>query len=83
VETVRRIGLPFGVVINRVGVGDGRMVDYCSGEGIEILAQIPERRQFAEAYSAGTLICEISPEFRTLMRDLADRLIQTGREAVS
>lgn len=83
VETVRRIGLPFGVVINRADAGDGRVADYCVQQDIEILVQISENRQFAEAYSAGTLICEISPEFRTLMRGLAGRLIQTGREAVS
>lgn len=83
VETVRRLGLPFGVVINRVGVGDERVESYCAREGIEILARIPESRQFAEAYSAGKLICEISPDFQTLMQGLAERVWAGGREAGS
>lgn len=74
VETVRQTGLPFGVVINRADVGDGRVVDYCEAEGIEILAQIPESRDFAEAYAHGNLICEVSPDFRAIMQALADRL---------
>jgi MinD superfamily P-loop ATPase len=83
VETVRQLGLPFGVVINRANSGDRRVVDYCTGEAIEILAQIPESRQFAEAYSAGTLICEISSEFRVMLRGLVAGLHQRGWAAAS
>lgn len=70
VETVREIGIPFGVVINRVGVGDDRVHDYCNAEGIPILLEIPDDRRIAEAYSRGELIVDALPEYRELFLDL-------------
>ena len=64
VDTVRELGLPFGVVINRVGVGDDRVQRYCANEGIPILLEIPDDRRVAEAYSRGELIVDALPEYR-------------------
>lgn len=61
VETVRKLGLPFGVVINRADSGDDRVVQYCQKEGIRILLQIPELRKIAEAYSRGESILAADP----------------------
>lgn len=44
VKTVRKMGIPFGVVINRSDSGDDRVVEYCKTESIDILIQIPEDR---------------------------------------
>ena len=64
VDTARELGLPFGVVINRVGVGDDRVQRYCASEGITILLEIPDDRRVAEAYSRGELIVDALPEYR-------------------
>jgi len=61
----RLVRLPFGVVINRVGVGDDRVQRYCANEGIPILLEIPDDRRVAEAYSRGELIVDALPEYRT------------------
>ena len=42
VETMRQLRLPFGVVINRADVGDGRVLDYCTVEQIPVLLEIPD-----------------------------------------
>ncbi len=52
---VRALGLPAGVVINRAGLGDGRARQLCRAEGAEVLAEIPNDRRVAEAYSRGEL----------------------------
>ncbi len=70
VETVRELGIPLGVVINRVGVGDDRVHEYCNAEAIPILLEIPDDRRIAEAYSRGELIVEALPEYRELFLDL-------------
>ena len=75
VETVRVLGLPFGVVINRCDVGDDRVRRYCADEGIELLLEIPNDRAVAEAYAVGTLPVEVLPEFRARMEALADAVI--------
>jgi len=64
VDTVRALDLPFGVVINRVGVGDDRVQRYCRMEGIPILLEIPDDRRVAEAYSRGELMVDALPEYR-------------------
>ncbi|PKN35826.1 MAG: (4Fe-4S)-binding protein [Deltaproteobacteria bacterium HGW-Deltaproteobacteria-19] len=76
VETVRELGIPFGVVINRVGVGDDRVHAYCREEGIPILLEIPDDRRIAEAYSRGELIVEALPEYRDLFRGFIEKTMQ-------
>jgi MinD superfamily P-loop ATPase len=53
VEVLRRIKVTFGVVVNRAGVGDRKVYDYCTKEGIPILLEIPYDRRIAEFYSRG------------------------------
>jgi MinD superfamily P-loop ATPase len=70
VETARELRLPFGVVINRAGIGDDRVQCYCAAESIPVLLEIPEDRRFAETYSRGQLVVDVFPEYRTLFRRL-------------
>jgi len=80
VEMVRALGLAFAVVINRSDVGDDATKAYCAGERIEILAEIPDDREVAEAYSRGETACDAIPRYRRLYSDLLDRLMD-GRQA--
>ncbi len=70
VAMVRELGIPFGVVVNRVGIGDERVHAFCREENIPILLEIPDDRQIAEAYSKGHLIVEALPEYRRLFESL-------------
>lgn len=73
VETVRELRIPFGVVVNRVGVGDNRVHAFCEKEGIPILAEIPDDRRIAEAYSRGELIVDALPEYREHFNSLFNK----------
>ena len=55
VETLRELGLPFGVVINRSSERDGLIEEFCVATGTEILGRIPDDRRAAEAYSRGVI----------------------------
>ena len=77
VDMVRELETPFGVVVNRVGIGDDRVHAYCAGEGIPILLEIPDDRRIAEAYSRGELIVDALPEYRSLFAGLLERLMET------
>jgi MinD superfamily P-loop ATPase len=81
VGMVRAMTLPFGVVINRAGIGDQETQEYCRRQGIEILAEIPDDRRVAEAYSHGGLACEVVPEFRIHLEELLARLCDGNRAA--
>ena len=77
VEMVRALELPFCVVINRADVGNDDVNQYCRQNGIEVLAQIPDDRRIAEAYSRGSMICEALPDYQSifaeLLKDVTDR----------
>jgi len=63
VEMVRQLRIPFGVVVNRMGIGDDRVHVFCREENVPILLEIPDDRRIAEAYSRGELIVEALPEY--------------------
>jgi MinD superfamily P-loop ATPase len=70
VEMVEELGIPFGVVLNRVGIGDDRVNAYCAGKGIPILLEIPDDRRIAETYSQGELVVDALPEYGSLFSTL-------------
>jgi len=88
VETIRQIGIPFGVVINRCDVGDDRVGTYCSREHIPVLLEIPDDRRVAEAYSRGEMAVTAVPGMREIFAQLDLRIRDlvadgTSQQAVS
>jgi len=74
VETTRELELPFGVVINRDGLGDDRTEKFCESEHIPILARIPDSREIAEAYARGQLAAEAVDGYADIMESLYVRI---------
>jgi MinD superfamily P-loop ATPase len=73
-DTIKVMGIPFGVLVNRCDVGDGRVIDYCGKNKIPVLSEIPDDRRIAEAYSRGQVILDAVPDYRPLFRTLAERV---------
>jgi MinD superfamily P-loop ATPase len=73
VDMVRQLEIPFGVVVNRFGIGDDRVHKYCYEENIPLLLEIPDDRRIAEAYSRGKLIVDALPEYRELFLRLIEK----------
>ena len=74
VEMARAMKLPVGVVINRADIGDRQTHLYCSDNGIKILAEIPDDRRIAEAYSRGELASEVLPDYRLAFETLFGKI---------
>ena len=64
VEMLKKLAIPYGVVINCADIGDNEVNKYCESENIPILMTIPWDRKIAEAYSKGTPLIEALPEFK-------------------
>jgi MinD superfamily P-loop ATPase len=80
VEVARgELGLPVGVVVNRDGVGDRSVDEYCTAEGIPILMRIPLDRHIAQAYSEGRTLVEALPAYRAHFAALWERLEELTR----
>ena len=70
VEVLRKIKIPFGVVINRADVGDKKVEKYCKKERIPILMRIPMDREIAISYSNGIPIVEGKPYYKEKFKEL-------------
>lgn len=77
VDVVKKIGLPFGIVINRSCENDKLIEDWAKEENINILTKIPDDRKIAEIYSKGELILRAMPEFKKYF----EPLINIAKEA--
>lgn len=64
VEIAKKLGIPSGAVINRVGIGGDEIEQYCDREGIPVLLRIPLDRDIAILYSKGTPLVEGMPRWR-------------------
>jgi len=64
VGMVRELKIPFAVVINQSDLGDDQVQQYCDGENIQIILEIPNDRRIAEAYSVGKMIIDVLPEYK-------------------
>ncbi|MDI9587131.1 MAG: ATP-binding protein [Acidobacteriota bacterium] len=72
VETCRALSVPCGVVVNRDGVGDAGVDEYCRRSGIPILLRIPHDREIARAYSRGRTLALEFPDWRPVLAGLFD-----------
>ncbi len=76
VEATKKLDIPCGVLINRAGVGDDTVEQYCRGENVPVLLHIPLDTGIARLYSRGTTLVDGMPEwrpaFQRLFRDMCD-----------
>ncbi|MGC8999259.1 MAG: ATP-binding protein [Candidatus Bathyarchaeia archaeon] len=77
VQVLKDMKIPSGVVVNRAGIGNGKVYKYCKEEDIPILLEIPYQRRIAELYSEGVPFSQEMPEwkekFRTLFNEVRRR----------
>ena len=76
VGVVRELKKNFGVVINRDGIGNDGVLDYCRMENIPILARISNDRRIAELYSRGELIYQKFPAVKGNLVEIRDRIFE-------
>ncbi len=70
VETMRVLDKKFAVVINRYGIGDNRVEEYCKNEGIDIAAKFQNDKEVAKLYAKGELIYPHIKHFRDSLEEL-------------
>jgi MinD superfamily P-loop ATPase len=74
VQMTRVLNLPLGVVVNRADIGDRQVWDDCHRQQIRILAEIPEDRDVARAYSQGRLAAADVPRLAVSLSGLLEAL---------
>jgi MinD superfamily P-loop ATPase len=74
VQVLKDLGVPMGVVINRAGLGDKKVYEYCKKEKIPLLMEIPFSKKIAELYSRGVPFVAEMPEWKEKFLEVRDRI---------
>ncbi len=75
VATIRQLGIPMGVVINKSGLGDDSVSTWCKDQNLPILLEVPFSKDAARAYAMGLPLVAFQPEakenFQKLLEDIS------------
>ena len=74
VQVLKDLGVPMGVVINRAGLGDRKVYEYCKKEKVPLLLEIPFSKQIAELYSRGIPFTVEMPEWKKKFQKILDKI---------
>ena len=73
-ETVQKLEIPCEVVVNRAGLNGAATEALCRRKGVEIVAEFPDSRQVAEAYSRGELAAQADPDIHSRFHSLLEHI---------
>jgi len=76
VATMKELGIPCGVVLNRAGNGDKNVIDYCESEYIPVLMTVPLDMEIARLYSRGITLAEGIPAWQKEFIGLFDKITE-------
>ncbi|MBN1823009.1 MAG: ATP-binding protein [Endomicrobiales bacterium] len=79
VEVLKKLGIPFGVVINRSDIGDDKTEAFCRNEGVSVLMRIPFDKDIAVLYSKGIPFVREKKEYIKGFRAMFDGIKRTLR----
>jgi len=74
VEVLRKLDIPFGVILNRADLGNDLTEEYCRKENIPVLMRIPFKKEIAMAYSKGIPLVEAFPKYKTQFQALFKKI---------
>ncbi|MFO8133240.1 MAG: ATP-binding protein [Thermoplasmatota archaeon] len=74
VDVMEQLHIPYGVVINRNGIGDAGVEDFCREKSIPVLMRIPQSTEIARLYSRGEAFVASHPEWQQRFRGLWERI---------
>jgi len=86
VEMLNDLKINFGLVINKAGLGNSEIYDYAKSKNINIIGEIPFKKEAAKEYSSGGLISdkipEIKDEFNKIIKNLNIQLDEVKNEKI-
>ncbi len=83
VGIARELDIPAGVVINRDGIGNDAVEEYCLENNLPILMRIPMERCFAEAIASGRTLVEAAPEYQQEFSALLSQIQKQAQGVIS
>lgn len=79
VEVIKKLKIPFGVIINRSDIGDEGVDNFCRDNHIPVLMRIPFDKEIAVLYSNGVPFVIEKKEYAQKFVDLSE-VIETAKD---
>jgi len=76
VDLIKELEIPFGVIVNKAGLGNDATYRYLEENQIELLGNIPFSRNYASLYAKGELIENISTDTNEYYRETVEKLFR-------
>lgn len=76
VELLTELKKPFGVVVNKTGLGSDDVYTFLKENDITLLGKIPFSREFARRYSEGEILKDIPREFEKIYRGIIEKITE-------
>ena len=70
VETMKVLDQKYGVIINRYGIGDNGVEEYCKKENIPLVTKVQNDKEVAKLYSQGKLIYNEIEHFKDSLDEI-------------
>ncbi|BDU50362.1 ATP-binding protein [Haliovirga abyssi] len=80
VEMLREMKIPFSVFINKAGLGDNEVYEYCEDEKIKIIGEVLFDKKIAEYYSEGIPFSTKIPKYKKLFNDIFEEIYMEFRK---
>lgn len=74
IELLLELRKPFGVIINKAGLGNRDVYRFLNENNIEMLGEIPFTMEYASNYAAGEILENISLEIENIYRRIIEKL---------
>ena len=74
VQLTRELDIPCGIIVNRDGIGDSRVDDYCHAADLPILMRIPFDRKIGLGIAQGKTLLDIYPEYIERFQNLYEQV---------
>ena len=74
VQVLKNLGVPMGVIVNRAGLGDRKVYEYCEKEDIPLLMEIPFDKKIVDLYSRGVPFVTQMHEWKEKFQKIRDTI---------
>jgi len=74
IDMLKVIDKPYGVIVNKAGLGNEEIYQYLEKENIELLGEIPYNKEYAAKYATGGLLNNIPGKFKNYYSEIIDKL---------
>jgi len=79
IDLLKDINKPFGVIINKAGIGNNDVYEYLKNNKIEIIGEIPFDKEYAKLYASGDLLQDnlltMQKHYKIIAKNIEQKII--------